>query len=135
MNYQFQNIKLSNPVGSFINMPSMALLDTEHRYSKLQCDIGRIVILKDITDIIKALQQLMDVAKKETYEFGYEIYLIVCDADNCKCYDIFKYDEDNIPDPQLIVPASKMLQLMIDWKEYIIQWRIDYLGEDPNLYL
>ncbi len=86
-----------------------------------------------LNQIIASLQSLLDSTSVESYEWGGEIYSIICDAEFCRCHDNFDSTPDRLADVELVLPTNEVLQLIIDWRAFVIQWRIEYLGQDPNL--
>lgn len=102
---------------------------------KLKPDISYLVNVNYLEEIIAALQGLLNSVNIEPYEWGHEIYEIICDRNYCRCHDNYDSTPERLADAELVLPTNEVLQLIIDWRACVVQWRIEYLGQDPNLYV
>jgi hypothetical protein len=134
MNYIFQVTERFGPNGSSYTRPATIFLDDFPNLYKFQSDVNYFDRVSYLNEIIAALQSLLDSTSVESYEWGGEIYRIICDADFCRCHDNFDSTAEKLAEVELVLPTNEVLQWAIEWRDFVIQWRIEYLGQDPSLF-
>lgn len=134
MNYIFKVVEQEGPNGSTYCIPYVTLLDNVPNRGKFQADLSNLDDVDYLNEIVTSLQALIESTETEPYEWGHEIYEIICDAEFCRCHEIYLARGANLALPELVLPTAEVLQLVIDWRAYVIQWRIHYLEQDPNLF-
>lgn len=134
MKYKFTINTFSKPNGSSYTTPATIFLEDFPNQDKFQSDFNMIDDVSYLDQIITGLHNLIDLSSVEPYEWGREIYTIVCDAQFCKCHDNFETTPTYFPEAELVFPTNEILQLLLEWREFVIQWRINYLGQDPALF-
>ncbi len=135
MNYIFQVTEMLEPNGSSYTCPATIFLDDFPNLYKFQSDVNYLDGVSYLNEIIAALQSLLDSTSVESYEWGGEIYRIICDAEFCRCHDNYDSTPEKLADAELVLPTNEVLQLMIDWRAFVAQWRVEYLGQDPGLFV
>ena len=95
--------------------------------------MNQLIEIDYLDEIIDALQSLVNGTRVEPYNWGHEIYDIRSDAQNCSCHHTFLRRQGRA-DLELVLPTVEVLSWIIEWKAFVIQWRIDYLGQDPTLF-
>jgi hypothetical protein len=135
MNYIFKILEQEMPNGSNFTMPNVIFLDNIPNLGKFAADIIFHDDIKDIDQIIESLHVQLSSDNIEPYTWGYEIYSVICDGEYCRCHDNFSSTPEKLADAELILPTSEVLQLMIDWRAFVVKWRVEYLGQDPNLFV
>lgn len=134
MQYIFDYYEVTEPNGSTNTRPTVVILDDIPNRDKLEADISYLVHVNYLEEIIDALQGLLNSVNIEPYEWGHEIYSIICDGNYCRCHDNFSSTPEKLADAELILSTDEVLQLMTDWRAFVIQWRIEIVGQDPNLF-
>ncbi len=135
MNYIFKILEQEMPNGSNYTQPFVTFLDNIPNFENLSDDLSNLDDVDYLNEIVTSLQALIDSTETEPYEWGHEIYEIICDAEFCRCHEIYLATGANLAVPELVLPTAEVLQLIVDWRAFVIQWRIDYLGQDPNLFV
>ncbi len=134
MNYIFQVTEMLEPNGSSYTCPATIFLDDFPNLYKFQSDVNSLVRVNYLNEIIASLQNLLESTSVESYKWGHEIYSIICDGNYCRCHDNFSSTPEKLADAELILSTDEVLQLMTDWRAFVIQWRIEIVGQDPNLF-
>ena len=135
MNYMFKILHQEEPDGTTYTRPMVTFLDSITNSGKLAADIIFHKDVDDIDNIIESLRAQINSSIIEPYTWGYEIYSVICDGEYCRCHDNFSSTPEKLADAELILPTSEVLQLMIDWRAFVVKWRVEYLGQDPALFV
>lgn len=134
MNYIFEIINQNGASGTYTR-PFVTFIDNTPNLSKLADDISYHRDVNDIDLIIASLQAQISSSNIEPYIWGDEIYSVICDSEYCRCHCNYNSTPDRLADAELVLPTNEVLQLITDWRAFVVQWRIEYLGQDPNLFV
>ncbi len=135
MNYIFKVLDQRGANGTYYTRPFVVFIDNIPNLSKLADDVSYHLNVNDIDIIIESLQAQINSSSLESYIWGDEIYSVICDGEYCRCHDNYDSTPEKLADAELVLPTNEVLQLMIDWRAFVVKWRVEYLGQDPNLFV
>lgn len=125
MEYSFKNYTITSPLGVVYTLPLVLIVDADKYGEYFNGEINSLTYIPNLTEITDSLQQLKN-KTLESFTFGYEVYAIVCDHEFCRCYNVLKNKGDDWGEPEAVIPIDEVLQLMIDWRNYVIEWEKEY---------
>lgn len=125
MEYSFGSEKVVSEKKIVFEYPVLYINDAKKYGNFFKSEITNIANIEYLNKIVNSLQQLKN-KTLDTYDFGYEVYIIICDHEFCRCVDSYKITEEKFPDPDSVIPIDEVLQLMIDWTNYVTQWKKEH---------
>jgi hypothetical protein len=66
-----------------------------------------------VVEIVSGLEKVLN-GETEKYDFGFEVYNLDCDKNNCSVLNTFDDWKE-----ELNIPTSEIYQLMKDWRDFL----------------